>query len=115
MGAEEFVCPQSGDTPARGATTQEVAAEIANSPNPEGLTNGSKGKGHVSYIYLGRGMTREPPPSAVILYERLENHEEGINVYFGDGHTEFILKEQAEKMLAELRAGHNPPRLPGLN
>jgi hypothetical protein len=33
-----------------------------------------------------------------------------MNVLFGDGHVEFIAQPNADKMIAELKAGHNPPR-----
>jgi hypothetical protein len=33
-----------------------------------------------------------------------------MNVLFGDGHVEFILNPSASKIIAELKAGFNPPR-----
>lgn len=108
---ELFVCPRSGDTPARGATTQELISELAVSPRPQSLAPGQRGKGHLSYIFLGRGMTQQSPPRAILLYERLENHrDEGINVVYLDGSSQFIERVEAAKLIAELQSGHNPPR-----
>jgi hypothetical protein len=33
-----------------------------------------------------------------------------MNVLFGDYHVDFIQTAEAIKLLAELNAGHNPPR-----
>ena len=73
-----FVCPASADVPAIGPTTRAVA---------DNLTAG----GHVSYVYVGRGLTtRTVTPSTVIAYEPLANHGDGGNVLYGDGHAEWL-------------------------
>ena len=57
---EVFVCPSSNDTPANGPTTQALVAN---------LTAG----GHLSYIYVGKGLTSAAPATAVLAYEPMTN------------------------------------------
>jgi len=95
---EVFVCPSSNDTPARGPTKQALAAN---------LTAG----GHLSYIYVGKGLTSAAPADAVLAYEPLANHRgEGMEVLYADGHVEFQSSLTARNIIAELQSGHNPPR-----
>src|ERR1700679_972401 len=69
--ANVFNCQSSDDTPAQGPTTQAVAADV---------TSG----GHLSYIYLGRGLTTATvTPNTVLATEPLTHHLVGINVLFG--------------------------------
>ena len=94
-----FVCPSSSDSPPTGATTQAMAVNV-------------HAGGHLSYLYLGKGLTGTPPPTMILAYEPLANHQnQGMNVLFGDGHVTFITPPAAMTMLAELKAGHNPPRV----
>jgi prepilin-type processing-associated H-X9-DG protein len=95
--SEVFVCLHTNDSRADGPTTQAVAAN---------LTAG----GHVSYVYVGKGLTINSPPKAVVAYERLANHGDGMNVLFADGRVEWIAAVDARKLLSELESGHNPPR-----
>ena len=101
MTTAAFICPASNDTPAvPGPTTQASSANI-------------HAGGHLSYIYLGKGLTGTPPATMVIAYESLTNHANtGMNVLFGDGHVEFIFLPAATTLLAELNAGQNPPKTP---
>ena len=96
-----FVCSSSNDTAAAaGPTTQASAANL-------------HAGGHLSYIYLGKGITGVPPAKMVIAYEPLANHNnKGMNVLFGDGHVAFISVPAATAVIAELNAAHNPPRTP---
>ena len=96
-----LVCPSSDDTPATpGPTTKATIA------------NASSG-GHVSYLYFGKGFTDSASAEVLIACDRLTNHpKEGINALFGDGHCEFFPMAVAQKMLAEVTSGHNPPRMP---
>jgi prepilin-type N-terminal cleavage/methylation domain-containing protein/prepilin-type processing-associated H-X9-DG protein len=86
--AAEFVCPSSQDSPAPGATNQAQAANL------------SKG-GHLSYVYVGKGMTSKILSSpnvatTVVAYEPLTNHRnDGTNVLYADGHVEFVPAAQA--------------------
>jgi prepilin-type processing-associated H-X9-DG protein len=47
----------------------------------------------------------------VLAYEHLPNHSHGgMNVLYGDGNVRWVDAADAERLVAELSAGHNPPR-----
>lgn len=93
-----FVCPSTNDTAAPGATGP------AQAPN---LSTG----GHLSYVYVGAGLTNSTSAETIILYEPMTNHGgDGMNVLYGDGHVEFQTQAEAARLITELNAGHNPPR-----
>ena len=96
-----FVCPSSDDERAAdGSTLQETAANL-------------HAKGHLSYIYLGKGLTSQMPADFVLAYESVANHEnKGMNILFGDGHVAFIPRKDAVTLLAELQLNHNPSHTP---
>jgi prepilin-type processing-associated H-X9-DG protein len=97
IGAEVFVCPSSNDEKANGNTLDEIVADLA---RPH----------HLSYVYHGKGFTKDAPADVVLATELFENHDrDGLNVLYGDGHVDFINRAAAEKLLAELALGHNPP------
>jgi prepilin-type processing-associated H-X9-DG protein len=98
--ADVFVCPASSDLPATGPTTQAVVATFRSNPS------------HCSYVYVGAGMSfRSVSPRHVIACEHAANHAgDGMNVLYGDGHTEWLDKKRAVYLLSELKAGQNPPR-----
>jgi prepilin-type processing-associated H-X9-DG protein len=96
-----FVCPATNDTPGAPApTTQATAANV-------------KARGHCSYVYVGKGWRADKATADVVLaYEPLSNHGgAGMNVLYGDGHVDWLGASEANKLLAELSAGHNPPQL----
>jgi prepilin-type processing-associated H-X9-DG protein len=94
-------CPSSNDTPATGATTQAVESN---------LTAG----GHLSYIYLGKGMNAKTiSADTVVAYEPLSNHGgDGSNMLFGDGHVEFIDAKNVNLMEAKIKTKQYPVTLP---
>jgi hypothetical protein len=97
---EDFIAPFTSDTPATGPTTRDVAAQLS-------------AGGHCSYLYLGKGLTTAAPPGTVLAYEPLSNHQyniRGVHVLYTDGTVFFIPERQAKRLIAELEAGHNPPR-----
>ena len=100
---EAFVCPSSDDVTATGATTR---AMLANLHRP----------GFCSYVYAFDGQTLAATtltPKHVLAYEDLTNHDRrGMNVLYGDGSVQWLDVPAAEHVIAELQAGHNPPRPP---
>ena len=70
--------------------------------------------GNGAYIYLGAGTKMHPPAGTVLLYENRGTHAanpiSGAVFGYGDGSVRFIPSPTAEKIIAELKAGHNPPR-----
>lgn len=97
LNPEVFVCPSSGDSAAPGATPQEMA------------TNLSK-PGHLSFVYLGKGLKNPVHPDRIVAHELLGNHD-GMNVLYADGHVEWFGDAQAKQILADLAAGKNPPSI----
>ena len=93
-----FVCMSSNETPATGPTTQAL---VANFETP----------GHLSYIYLGKDMLADIlDPKFIVAHDKPDNHRyDGITVLYGDFSCEFIPKPQSDGILAELKAGQNPP------
>jgi prepilin-type processing-associated H-X9-DG protein len=55
-------------------------------------------------------MSEKPPPGAVVAYEPLSNHGNGMNVLYADGHVQWLDAGPGRRLMAELSAGHNPPR-----
>jgi prepilin-type processing-associated H-X9-DG protein len=100
MTSQMYVCPSTDDVPAGGADPQAVVQTLLSE------------KDHMSYVYLGAGMTADKLTfDQILAYEPLSNHAgEGINVLYGDGHAQWFDKKQAAHVIAELQAGHNPPR-----
>lgn len=60
--SDVFTCPDSGDIKATGPNARAVATA---------LTTG----GHLSYLYLGRGLRRDAPADTVLACEWLSNHD----------------------------------------
>jgi prepilin-type processing-associated H-X9-DG protein len=91
--AECLVCPSSNDEKAAGATPAEQAANL-------------QSRGHLSYIYLGNGLTTTTATSTTpVAYEPLTNHEgDGTNILFGDGHVEWFNRIGAAHIIPGLTA-----------
>jgi len=94
-------CPSSNDAPAVLPTSQPVGTKFLTS-------------GHVSYIYVGKGLnTQTATPDVVLLYEPLGNHSNsGMNVLFGDFHVEWLSIPEVQPILKQVAAGVFPIRLP---
>ena len=97
LAANEFVCYRTNDTAAYGPTPEAAAAQL------------TAAAGHLSYVYCGAGMNDKVPASAVIAYEPLSNHGDGLWVAYADTKVEWLDAKRARKLLAELAAGRNPP------
>ncbi|HEY7086674.1 MAG TPA: H-X9-DG-CTERM domain-containing protein [Tepidisphaeraceae bacterium] len=95
-----FVCPTSPQTASPATSAAKLAKDFDDDP-----------AAYLSYVYLGAALPFPPPAKAVLAYEPLANHRGmGMNVLFADGHVEYLAKPQADKLIAELNSGHNPPR-----
>jgi prepilin-type processing-associated H-X9-DG protein len=93
-----FVCPHTSDTPAQGADAKAQAKDMERG-------------GHLSYVYVGQGLTQNSPADSVLAYEKVGNHgNQGTNVLFLDGHVEWYDATATTTLLAELNAGNNPPQ-----
>jgi predicted Zn finger-like uncharacterized protein/prepilin-type processing-associated H-X9-DG protein len=93
---QPFVCPSTNDT---------VAPGIGNAQ----ATNLSAG-GHLSYVYIGQKLSPSSPADQVLVCELPSNHNnDGGNFLFADGHVEFFNGPNVQKMIANLKAGKNPP------
>lgn len=95
-----LTCPAADDEPATGPTTRAVVADLV-------------AGGHLSYVYVGRGLTDNTvADDTVVCYEPLANHSgAGMNVLFGDGHAEWVPRAKAVGTVARLAAGERPVRL----
>jgi prepilin-type processing-associated H-X9-DG protein len=73
---ECFNCPASNDQRAVGPTTQAMLQDFHK-------------RGHLSYVYALGAVPRSSVTAAhVLAYEPLQNHRDGIQAVFGDGHVE---------------------------
>jgi hypothetical protein len=100
--SEVMICPSSDDDRAAGPTTQAVAAAVVSI------------RRHCSYVYVGAGLSAQTATERhIVAHEYLSNHANaGMNVLYGDGTVSWLEKAEAQRVLSELRHGHNPPRGP---
>jgi len=87
--ADAFVCPSSSDERVTAQTTQQAATRLSSEP------------GHLSYIYLGKGLTDKADANLLIAYERLGHHGDGCNMLFADGHVEFVPSGRAKALIIQ--------------
>jgi prepilin-type processing-associated H-X9-DG protein len=95
-----FASPSGNDSPATGPTSQAVASQLS-------------AGGHLSYVYLGRGLTAKTvTPDTVLAYELIQNPGSGSNVLFGDGHVEAVDAATIAKIIARAASGQFPVTMP---
>jgi prepilin-type processing-associated H-X9-DG protein len=108
-------CPTTGETPASGPTTQAVIEDF-------------RKPGHISYVYVGKGLTVKSAADVVVLFEPLRNHTnngmkvwserladhsgDGMNVLFADGQVEWLGNADGLSILAQFDSGVRPIRFP---
>jgi len=98
--SDVFVSPRTSDTPATGQTPQEISDQLISG-------------GHLSYVYLGRGLsTKTVTPTTVVAYERLIPSSNGTNVLYGDGHVEWVDLATAAKITDTAASGKFPVTMP---
>lgn len=91
-----LTCPVGGVPFAPGATTQAVVANLA-------------AGGHVSYVYIGAGLTVKAHGDTVLMYEHATNHKgDGGNVLFADGHVTWMQASEIRQLTALLAARTGP-------
>jgi len=85
-----FTCPSSSDERAMGQTPAEQARNLIAEP------------GHLSYVYVGTGLTSKTATAdRIVAYDNPHNHTDGINVLYGDAHVEFLERKTAERAIAK--------------
>jgi prepilin-type processing-associated H-X9-DG protein len=95
-----FVNPSSHDIPATGPTSQAVASQLSTG-------------GHLSYVYLGRGLTAKTvTPDTVLAYELIQYPSGGSNMLFGDGHVDYIDGARATAFIAHATTAPVPVTMP---
>ena len=96
---QTFVCDSTGDRRAPGETLEQVVKAFR------------VGAGHNSYVYAAAGLSADAVTREhVLAYENWHNHGKGgMNVLFGDGNVRWLDREEAEHVVAEIKAGRNPP------
>ena len=100
---EALVCPSTDDRPASGETAQEIRAALV-----------AGGDAHLSYVYVGAGLTADADSDVVVAYDRLGNHDEdGCHVLYADGHVNWMPMPTMRRVQAEVDAGRLPVRTHG--
>ena len=95
-----FVSPSRTETPANGPTTRAIADQL-------------NGPGHLSYVYLGGGLSANTvTPNDVVAYEMIAQSGSETNVLFGDGHVEFVGPVTTARIISQAAKGTSPITLP---
>jgi prepilin-type processing-associated H-X9-DG protein len=90
-----LLCPSSNDEKPSTTTTDEALADLGAAER-----NAPGHKNCLSYVYVGTGLnTKTVLATTVVAFEPLEKHNgQGANVLFGDGHVEFVYKQDWPKV-----------------
>lgn len=75
-------------------TTESTSTAPAGCPNAK----------QFNYILVKRPVKMLLDPGDVIAYEPLDNHSDGGNVLFADGHVDWLTLEEYEKIIKPLQA-----------
>jgi hypothetical protein len=58
---------------------------------------------HAGYIYAGGGLGKTSAPDAILIYESIENHHDGIHVLYVDGRVAWLDGKAARAEIARQR------------
>jgi prepilin-type processing-associated H-X9-DG protein len=95
-----FVSPDGSDTPAAGPTTQAIADQLV-------------AGGHLSYVYIGRGLTdKSVTDDTIVAYEKLSISGTGAYILFGDGHVEWDYASYVTQIINKSASGKFPVTMP---
>ena len=86
---DALVCPSSKETSATGPTTQQWVARLNSEP------------GHLSYVYVGKGLTNKADANMLVAYEPVGHHGDSCNMLFVDGHVEFVSSTTAKAIITQ--------------
>jgi len=86
-----FVCPTSGTPVPPGNLTLDQAADWVNANS--------------SYVYVGAGLKAGADPAIVVAYEKDENHRDGMNILFADGHVDWVPLDRAHELIQQSGKG----------
>jgi hypothetical protein len=95
-----FVNGIGPETPAVGPTTQAIADQLA-------------AGGHLSIVYLGRGLgPKITTANTVVAYELLSAPNDGTTVLLGDGQVKYVEPAVIQKIISQANAGVFPVTMP---
>jgi hypothetical protein len=89
LSIDVFTCPSSNNSIPADVRAGGIDAQIA-------WVNE-----HASYVYAGTGKMNNSPADGILAYEPLDDHGDGINVLFGNGRVEFLVRPRAEQLFTE--------------
>jgi hypothetical protein len=112
--AHDYAQRNSGSFPPTLQAVQPPSSKLRPSDFSKLLVCRATGLPH---IYVGSGINlNTAPPDTILIYEQPGGHKDSkgnkgmINVGYKDGSVRLVAQPQADKIIAELKFGHNPPR-----
>ncbi|MBV8780710.1 MAG: DUF3352 domain-containing protein [Phycisphaerae bacterium] len=87
--AEVFICPSANTALPKDFKTMAAADQ------GQWLTD------HGDYVYVGAGKTSAAGADEILVYEKPQDHRDGMNILFGDGRVEYLRMPQAVKMIQD--------------
>jgi predicted Zn finger-like uncharacterized protein/prepilin-type processing-associated H-X9-DG protein len=98
--------------PGRGLTS--AVYDCPTTPRAPPRTNSPQAlSGKIEYTYVAKGLLNTASPTTVLAYEPVANHGTGCNVLYADGTVTFMVEPHASRIIQQVTAGQNPPRLVG--
>jgi predicted Zn finger-like uncharacterized protein/prepilin-type processing-associated H-X9-DG protein len=86
-----FACPASNTSVPSGLPSDQQAAWVNSNSD---------------YIYIGAGYKRGEAESSVVAYEKDDDHHDGMNLLFADGHVEFENLYGAHQAIEATKKAH---------